>query len=563
MTARIRVCVGSAAAILILVAGAPTSATAKLRPITGKLTKPGYTVIALAASGEAEAQRAAKGKFSLRPPSKSVTLHLRAPDGTYAGPVVVAGLEGGKRTVVGVRAGADLGKVEVKRGYARLSKRPPAGVVDAKRLANAKKSVPIGAGNFGRVRVKKPKGPTSDRDLDGIAAPLDVDDDGDLVLDQLDSDFAKGGSARTSRVAASQGGQLFPGFIVGAVSSMDLELAQTVNANAPGLTEAQIEAALPLYGTLLMGVQGIFADEGTVVELDCGNPTTGLAYCRKNNSTATKVKLLGSIDSPDPGQGFPSPCCDPDGDGHGSLDRLDSGPAPITTGGKGTKYGVQVLHGATDDQLGTGDVMIARARVGGAETELPGALSYVFNTVPAIRSFTDEAGTATTLTYPVAPGAPGTPGNGFPVADGPDPDSDIEVTLTFWRPQRTAIPGEDGRWTDVGGLAYTIGGPGSRGLQGMSCPASTLSEDDPNLTFLPDPLPAGHTPAPTGRYLDAARDREADAANTLSVTVNLTQCAAAVPQPGSERTISVNGSPPDVLGVVPDTARTRIDFKPQ
>ena len=45
-------------------------------------------------------------------PAERVTLHLRAADGTYAGPVI-AGVRRG-RAVVGFRAGARLGRINVR-----------------------------------------------------------------------------------------------------------------------------------------------------------------------------------------------------------------------------------------------------------------------------------------------------------------------------------------------------------------------------------------------------------------------------------------------------------------
>ena len=42
-----------------------------------------------------------------------MTLQLRAPDGTYAGPIVAAEKEHGKRAIVGVKAGAKLGRIKV------------------------------------------------------------------------------------------------------------------------------------------------------------------------------------------------------------------------------------------------------------------------------------------------------------------------------------------------------------------------------------------------------------------------------------------------------------------
>jgi hypothetical protein len=87
---------GSCAAILLALAvSLPASAAAKLAPISGQLSKPGYTLIALADSGKASSVRVKHAKFKLRPPAKLVTLHLRAPDGVYAGPVVVGTGEAG------------------------------------------------------------------------------------------------------------------------------------------------------------------------------------------------------------------------------------------------------------------------------------------------------------------------------------------------------------------------------------------------------------------------------------------------------------------------------------
>src|SRR5437867_3990827 len=148
-------CAAAVVALLFALVTAPLAEAAK-KPITGKLSKPGYTVIALAANGKASSARAKPRKFKLRRPAKRVTLHLRAKDGTYAGPIVVAKKKKGKSAILGVKAGAKLGKVKVKRGkgFAKVKRKPPKKFVDAKRKARAKKGVPIGAGKFGRVRSK-------------------------------------------------------------------------------------------------------------------------------------------------------------------------------------------------------------------------------------------------------------------------------------------------------------------------------------------------------------------------------------------------------------------------
>src|SRR6185369_8449912 len=124
------------------------------------------------------------------------------------------------------RAGANLGVAQVKwrKGYAKVKHTPAGKFVDSSLSATAKKGVPIGAGNFGRVLVKKLKGSGSDRDRDGIPTSLDIDDDGDLILDSLDRSTA----ARAAKAA--------PPVAPDAFTQLKLALQETANANVPGST---------------------------------------------------------------------------------------------------------------------------------------------------------------------------------------------------------------------------------------------------------------------------------------------------------------------------------------
>jgi hypothetical protein len=123
-------------------------------PISGTLSAPRYTVLAVTASGTATTARVNGYRFTIRPPSSRVTLHLRAEDGIYAGPIVVGRQQSGSRAVVGVRAGTKLGRIRVfpRQGYARPIRMPAKGRVDATRWARARNGVPIGAATFGLVR---------------------------------------------------------------------------------------------------------------------------------------------------------------------------------------------------------------------------------------------------------------------------------------------------------------------------------------------------------------------------------------------------------------------------
>ena len=520
--------------LLALAGGLPAPGSAAPPPITGTLSKPGYTVLAMAADGTTTSVRARSGRFRLRPPAARVTLHLRGPRGRYAGPVVIRRERRGTRAVVGVRAGARLGQsnVCVRAGHATVRRTPPSRWVAPEFWARARGAVPIGAGNFGRVRSRHPRAVVpGDRDLDAIPDLLDIDDDGDLVLDKLD----RVGAATSSTPAAEAGTQrasvISDQFHL--QSNLTLEITQTANANAASLGQADIDRALSSFGVLMMGIL-----PGDSSELDCGQPQSrtdpglgGLGYCSRGG-TGTFFKPGAPFDR------FPD-AFDPDGDGFGTMTPSNPGPAP----GSG-QLAMFLRHGATTDRIGTGDLLIQRVTRGAVETQYPATVQYVFATVPALVSYDDGRGNATTVGYPVpgptpGPAGPGHLENGFPVtAPG---NSDVVVTLTFWRPQRRPIPPEQGDWTDIGGLNYSASMSGS----GASCPQSAFSEASPVLRPLTN---ADVFPASYFGVKDLAPDRPASPANTFTYTLNLTRCLASSGltfAPGETRSVSFRAHTPN------------------
>lgn len=491
---------GSFVAALLAVDVSGAAAAAEPKRITGKLNKPGYTVIALDQDGRVAVARAGP-RFKLTPTANRVTLHLRARNGSYGGPIVAGRERKGRRAIVGLRAGAKLGAVKVKRrkGFAKVERTLPEKWVDANRTARAKKGVPRGAGVFGRVRSRASGafGPGLDQDLDGVPGTLDVDDDGDLILDDLDPQNGAG-----ARAAQSQE-------IFGVQARLPLQFQDSVNVNG-GSTDAAIDAVLPTFAQLLVQVM-----PGDSAELDCGgspNPAKppplvgGLPYCSWGG-TGRVQPFSGPIAA------FPD-CCDADEDGFGSL--VGSPPPP---GGMQTYE--SLLPGATSAQIGTGNILVERVQRGGTEVKFTTLLQFAFATVPALASFSDTAGNSGTVSYPVAAGGPGTDGNGFPVAAGPD--GDVIITLELWRPQRRPIPNEAGDWIDVGGLIYglianSVGGPGGSPVN-QPCPQSALSTSDPSL--------AVGGPAGNSGFTDQAPDGPANPGNRLTFTVNMTDCLAA------------------------------------
>lgn len=106
-----------------------------------------------------------------------------------AGPAVLAGAKKGERAIVGVLAGAKLGKLKIRarRGYAKPTRRLAEKWLDPKRWARANDGVPIGVGNFGLVRSRNTHGGVpGDLDLDGVPNSLDIDRNGNLILNDYD-----------------------------------------------------------------------------------------------------------------------------------------------------------------------------------------------------------------------------------------------------------------------------------------------------------------------------------------------------------------------------------------
>ena len=504
--------------VALLFVVAPVTAAARPAPISGTLSTSGYTVIALAANGKATSVRARGGGFSLRPPASRVTLQLRAPNGVYAGPIVIGSDRHGAHAIVGVTAGARLGRITVntRRGYSKVARRVAARWVDTSRWARARKGVPIGAGNFGRVRSKPPRvSPPGDLDVDGVPDRLDVDINGNLILNNVDRSKSSRAQAAQTASAVFTTTSLFGGWY-----------GQAVNANAREVTDADIDRSLATNQHLTLGIL-----PGNP-ELDCGgapdpnNPQGwigGLSYCRRGGTGAASLSPA-QVATPSP---FPA-CCDADGNGYGALVNNTGFPPPGT---------FSLTPNATSSQIGTGDVLIQRVTSNGVSTDTPTLLPFVFATTLGLASYDDGQGNATSVKYPVDTSTGlGAHGNGFRVAAGPD--GDVALTLSFWRPQRRPMPPEPGAWTDIGKLSYgaSIFSAGTTNVQAPSktCPQSAYSANDPNLSV------AQKTPGDPGAVTDLAGDQPANPVNTITYTLNASKCLASFGlawNPGDEAVI--------------------------
>jgi hypothetical protein len=370
--------------------------------------------------------------------------------------------------------------------------------VHKRRTARARNGVPVGARTLGRVagRSTGSAGAGLDVDRDGVPAAYDVDDDGDLLLDNVDK--ASPSTLRQTPVSPptpnlppvappNPSGPAAPSVTAGfrLFSNLKLDIGLSLNANAGAVTAAQIDGALARYATLAIAVAA-----GDEVELDC----LGLAYC---SAGGTGTTLEGN--KPFPGD------FDADRDGFGTITRGPTGD-------------FQLHPGATSAEIGSGDSFIEHVTAGGTETTAAGTLNYMFSTTPALTAFTTGAGSGT-ISYPVVAGGLGTQQNPIPVAGG------APIDLTFWRPQRRAIEGsgEGSGFVDIGHLTYSAdipngpaapGTPGGGPGLGGNCQGRYASTDaDATVT--------------SDGVLDKADDRAAAAANTLSFTVDVDACLAA------------------------------------
>jgi hypothetical protein len=412
-----------------------------------------------------------------------------------------------------------LGRVKVKRsqGYAKLTRRLRARWVDSSRVALARHGVPIGAGKFGLVRSTHARGGLlGDTDLDGVPDTIDIDDDGDLILDNYDRS-----TNRQTAKTASKSGPPIPlnGLGLGQVTT-DLGEGEVgvTNVNG-GSTSAQIAATQVSSGRLSLGWLSIEPGSG---ELNCGT----LIYC----SAGGTGKLYTGSNPRSGAPPFPE-CCDPDGDGFGTLTPLPPTPGfpapPSNEAG-----GMSIYHGATQDQVRAGDVLIVRGTSHGTVQEAATSVGFVFSTLPALAAYSDGQGDSATFTYPTGCSFGPTPGSLCPQPARAGSGGDVLLALTLWRPQRRHIAGDPGgsEWMDVGNLAYATRVTPSSGSAptGGMCPESDYSAIDTSLAPAPpSPFVSGPTLKGGAAFVDLSGDRPSDPANTFSFTLNVTDCLAA------------------------------------
>ncbi len=489
-------------ALAVLVLTAATAGTgAAAPPVTGTLSTSGYTVIAISTANGKSTTAVHRGRtFTVRSPGATMTLQLVSPKGSYAGPIVVGGTD--TKVILGVRAGAVLGKVTVKRGYAVTARALAKRYTDPRRTATAKAGVPVGARSYGLVaravghheNARDAQGPPppspgggdgldthsagADPDKDGVPSAMDIDANGNGVIDQVDPNAPRPSGVRS-------------------FTNLFLGLGETVNVNADPTSAAGVDAMMR------RSMELVFMNVPTGATLDCN----GLIWCSPGGTGQIQPAGPGLWEAFGATSAFPA-CCE-----EGGFGRIS-----------GTSFGSErgqfhIFPRASHTQVKSGDMLVMRVPAGTGVSEIPGAIGFVFTSVPAVASWSNAMG-STTIDYPVAAGGLGTQHNPFLLSAGA-----MKITLRFWRPQRASIPaaGEPEGFMDIGNLRYMIQLPDAPGrladapFTQPQCPDSTLSTTDPSLSAVSDDVW-------DGVLRDLARDQPASTANTLSLTVDTGAC---------------------------------------
>jgi hypothetical protein len=275
---------------------------------------------------------------------------------------------------------------------------------------------------------------------------------------------------------------------------MFMPLAMSVNTDAAGVTPTQVSDLVKSDLRLDFYLDGHAAGGAPVsgASVDCGT----LTYCARGIGTGT-VSGAGITHGLSPGT------------------RWD-GTVPANSGSPGV-FSVQIAPSVGTRQISSGDVFLVHYRTPAGDVIQPTTLTMYFLTVPAVASFDAGAGTQA-VSYPVAQDAPGTQANPIRMTSG-------QITLHMWRPQRAAIPGEAGRFFDIGHLHYGIPVTAQAGAREAGCPGRFYSGLSPSLAISQTSQDQFYNQLFPLR--DTADDAPSDPASRLSFTLDLAGCLAA------------------------------------
>jgi hypothetical protein len=501
-------------AVALTAALAAPSAAAASTHVSGKIQGADhYKLLELARAGNTIAVVLHAGGTFRVPAHRGSTLQLIKPNGIYFGPLVIAHRRGkGWDALTG--KGLRLGNVALHRGYASPIKMPP--------LASVKTSTwfhvtaagsPLGAGHLGfivlthhalatrRERAHAANGP-------GASGPQTLPAGGDPTQDGIPTAF-NAGSAVPGETAAENPQDAAKGAGGGYMTSLNAQLQGSVNADAGNVTAAEVSQQAQNSLGIEFGLQSDQVPAGTQsASVDC----SALSYC-------SGITVLGpsfSGDEQAPGSIW-----------NGTI------PANQNSG-----FQINLKPNAPLSEIQPGDTFLINYQTAAGVVQVPTSLTTMFVTVPALAAIGQGTGSAASssmqpISYPTDNTTLGT-------IDNPVMMTGDSISVSFWRPQRAAFPGETGPYMDLGHLHYGLSVSGSSGSIG--CAESDFSNLSPTLSL--DPTPGVYTQMQP--LLDSSADATPDPSNQLSATLNLTDCLEQNNQPttGAELTLGLGAADP-------------------
>jgi hypothetical protein len=490
--------------------------------VTGKILRAnGYTVLALSHAGASTSVVIGQsGAFKLKV-GRDYTLQLLAPGSRYFGPIVLVHSSNRAYEALAAHGSLNLGAIKLKAAYAAPLRPVGRALVDAKIWARADRSgKPVGAGNLGLLRKKKKAkkassavaaaspGPCAPGGSGGPgcspgssggsgngqatgtspgepapASPAPLPPGGDPthvgIVTAFNADVTGAGvpNAENAKSAVASGSGLF--------TDMQMPFSGSINADASGITSAQVSEAVKSHLQLNFYLNPQFSGQSvTGVTVDCGT----LPYCAEGKGPA-KVRE--------------------------GIAPIWNNTVPASTQRPGV-FQVNLAPSVGTEGIHPGDVFQLNYQTATGAITVPTTLTTYFITVPALASYEVGSGIQS-VSYPVAEGAPGTHANPIMMKSG-------EITVSLFRPQRPTLPGESGEFVDMGHLHYGIPvrTPGASGQAG--CASQFYSKLSPTLQ-----LEAGQGSAANQRFPlhDSADDAAASPSSQVGFTLNLAGCLAA------------------------------------
>jgi hypothetical protein len=472
-----------------------------------------YTLLELAPDGRTiTVVLNTSGTFRIRA-ERGSTLQLIQPNGIYFGPLMLAH-QAGKGWDVLTGKSLKLGKIALHSGYASPRKMPA--------LASVKTSTwfhvtatgsPLGAGHLGFIPLapsaratRREHAHTADAPGPGNAQTLPPG--GDPTQDGIPTAF-NAGSAVPGETAAENPQQAAQGAGGDYMTQLNALLQGSVNADAANVTAAEVSQQAQSSLGIDFGLDSNQVPAGTrSVSVDC----SALSYC-------SGITVAGP-----------------------SFSSAEQTPGSIWNGvipaNQNSGFQINLKPNAPLSAIQPGDTFLINYHTATGVVQVPTSLTTMFVTVPALAAIgqgygTDAASSVQPINYPTGDTTLGT-------IDNPVMMTGDSISVSFWRPQRAAFPGETGPYMDLGHLHYGLPISGSSGTIG--CAESDFSNLSPTLSL--DPTPGVYTQMQP--LLDSSADALPDPSNQLSATLNLTDCLEQNNQPttGTELAIGLTAADP-------------------